>query len=130
MKVNRLIEPLVLALALSVGTLGCKTNPYGVTKLPKDGADSSGSHNPKDLPPGGAINPDGTSPGSEPKGIAESNNHQDWIQDRQTLAADTVHFDYDKSAIRASETKNVAAVAAYLKANPEKAVLVEGHCDE
>jgi peptidoglycan-associated lipoprotein len=128
MKLNRLIEPLVLALVLSVGTLGCKTNPYGVTKLPKDG-DSQSAHNAKDLPPG-ADAKSGDSSGSQATGIAESNNHQDWIQDREALAANTVHFDYDKSAVRASETKNVAAVADYLKANPAKAVLVEGHCDE
>ena len=125
---NRLIEPLVLALALSVGAVGCKTNPYGVTKLPGEKGNTSGTNN--DLGPGATNNASGTGPESQPKEIAESNAHQGWIQDRSTLAANTVHFDYDKSAIRSSEKKNVEAVAAYLKANPEKAVLVEGNCDE
>jgi peptidoglycan-associated lipoprotein len=128
---NRLIEPLVLALALSVGAVGCKTNPYGVTKLPP----GSDKNNPNgtagsELGPGATNGLSGSTAGSQPSEIAESNNHQGWTQDRAALAANTVHFDYDKSAIRSSEQKNVAAVADYLKANPEKAVLVEGHCDE
>jgi len=124
MKVNR-IEPLMLALALAVGVLGCKTNPYGVTKLP-DGSTTSG--NPKDLPPGGQINPNDNPAGSQP--IAESNKHSDWIQDRAPLAADTVHFDYDSTVIKTKDKPKIAAVADYLKGNSAKAVLVEGHCDE
>jgi peptidoglycan-associated lipoprotein len=128
---NRLIEPLVLALALGISAIGCKTNPYGVTKLPP----GSDKNNPNgnagsELGPGSGKPGEGNTPGSEPSGIAETNNHQGWNQDREALAANTVHFDYDKSAIRSNEQKNVAAVADYLKANSEKAVLVEGHCDE
>jgi peptidoglycan-associated lipoprotein len=52
------------------------------------------------------------------------------LQDAETLKADTVYFDYDKSAIRASERAKVASVADYLKAHPEKTLIVEGHCDE
>jgi peptidoglycan-associated lipoprotein len=127
---NRLIEPLVLALALSVGAIGCKTNPYGVTKLPKD-KDGGSTAGTTDLGPGATNGLGGKDlPDGKTTEIAESNNHQGWIQDPKTLAANTVHFDYDKSAIRANEQKNVAAVADYLKTNGEKAVLVEGHCDE
>jgi peptidoglycan-associated lipoprotein len=127
---KRLIEPLVLALALSVGAIGCKTNPYGVTKLPNGDKGNTSGNTGTDLGPGSGKPGEGTTPGSEPKEIAETNNHQGWNQNREALAANTVHFDYDKSAIRSNEQKNVAAVADYLKANPETAVLVEGHCDE
>ena len=95
----------MLALALAVGILGCKTNPYGVTKLP-DGSTTSG--NPKDLPPGKPLSPDESNIGSQP--IAESNKHSDWIQDRVPLAADTVHFDYDSTVIKSKDKPKIAAV--------------------
>ena len=53
-----------------------------------------------------------------------------WIPDRETLKADTVHFDFDSSVLKSSEKPNVAKVADYLKANTGKAVRVEGNCDE
>lgn len=52
------------------------------------------------------------------------------IRDTETLKSDTVYFDYDKSAIRSSEKSKVAAVADYMKANPNQNLVVEGHCDE
>jgi peptidoglycan-associated lipoprotein len=51
-------------------------------------------------------------------------------EDRETLRADTVYFDYDKSAIKSSEGAKVGAVADYLKGHPEANLVVEGHCDE
>jgi peptidoglycan-associated lipoprotein len=127
MKANRLIEPLVLALALAVSAVGCKTNPYGVTKLPEGG---DKQRDPKDLPPGTQINPGDQPAGSQPKEIAESNRHSDWIQDREALSADTVHFDYDSTVIKAKDKPKITTVADYLKGNSAVAVLVEGHCDE
>jgi peptidoglycan-associated lipoprotein len=41
-----------------------------------------------------------------------------------------VYFDFDKSNIRPGDAKILAASAAYLKANPDQLVLIEGHCDE
>ncbi len=43
---------------------------------------------------------------------------------------DLVFFDYDSSAVPASERAKVEAVAAYLRANPSVGLIVEGHCDE
>src|SRR6185295_16131961 len=118
---NRLIGPLVLAVALSIGAVGCKTNPYGVTKLPNGDKGNASGNTGGEIGPGAPGTPGGTGPDSKPTEIAESNSHQGWIQDRTALAANTVHFDYDKSAIRSSEQKNVAAVADFLKSNSEKA---------
>ena len=57
-------------------------------------------------------------------------NHQGWIENADMFKADTVHFDYDSSVVKAGEQPKVAAVAEGLKANSSGAVRVEGHCDE
>lgn len=41
-----------------------------------------------------------------------------------------VHFDFDKSDIKAEYKKVLDANAEYLKKNKKTAVTVEGHCDE
>lgn len=49
--------------------------------------------------------------------------------DRTALAAETVYFDFDQSAIKASERPKLNAAKAYLDANPTVRLLLEGHCD-
>jgi peptidoglycan-associated lipoprotein len=49
--------------------------------------------------------------------------------DRTTLAAQTVYFDFDQSAIKASERAKLDAAKAYLDSNPAARLLLEGHCD-
>ncbi|MDP8263070.1 MAG: peptidoglycan-associated lipoprotein Pal [Candidatus Ancaeobacter aquaticus] len=51
----------------------------------------------------------------EPKGVVE-------FQD--------VHFDYNKSDIRNDSKAILKNIASWMKKNPEKHVMVEGHCDE
>lgn len=41
-----------------------------------------------------------------------------------------IYFDFDKYDIRAGDAKILDANAAWLKANPNNLVLIEGHCDE
>jgi peptidoglycan-associated lipoprotein len=41
-----------------------------------------------------------------------------------------VHFDFDKYEIRPADAEILDASAAWMKANPDYLVLVEGHCDE
>lgn len=50
-------------------------------------------------------------------------------QNRQALAAQTVYFDFDKSAIKPSERPKLAAAKDYLDKNPAYRLLLEGHCD-
>jgi peptidoglycan-associated lipoprotein len=52
------------------------------------------------------------------------------VPDRETLAANTIYFDFDRSAIRPSEQSKLDAVATYLKNTPNVQLVVEGHCDE
>jgi peptidoglycan-associated lipoprotein len=49
--------------------------------------------------------------------------------DRTALAAQTVYFDFDQSAIKASERTKLDAAKSYLDANPSARLLLEGHCD-
>jgi peptidoglycan-associated lipoprotein len=41
-----------------------------------------------------------------------------------------IHFDFDRSEIRPADAAILDANAAWLRANPERLVLIEGHCDE
>jgi peptidoglycan-associated lipoprotein len=41
-----------------------------------------------------------------------------------------IHFDFDRYEIRPDSAKTLEANARWLKANPERSVLIEGHCDE
>ena len=49
---------------------------------------------------------------------------------RANDALKQVFFAFDKSDIRPADAKVLDASAAYLKANPNQLVLIEGHCDE
>jgi len=131
MKVNRSIEPLVLALALSVGALGCKNTAPVVTKLPNGSSGTAGSTS--GLGPGAGTtgeNATGSSPVSGEAIPASTTSHTGWPENREALAAYTVHFEYDSTVIKANDKAKVQAVADYLKSNPADAVRIEGHCDE
>lgn len=57
------------------------------------------------------------------------------VRERQLAAKrafynEDVHFDYDKSIIRADSRQVLQKKAAYMRAHPEVRVIVEGHCDE
>lgn len=121
----------LLALVAVVGALvGCRKHPVGVTPLPgqRPGAVAGPG-------PGGMIGAP-TGPGATglegatgfplpPRG-----SHAGWGEDRETLQQYIVYFDFDRSAIKPNERPKIEAVAAYLRANPNKDVKVEGHCDE
>lgn len=50
-------------------------------------------------------------------------------QNRSILEAQTVYFDYDQSAIKASERTKLQAAKKYLDEHPTHRLLLEGHCD-
>ena len=50
-------------------------------------------------------------------------------QNRAALAANTVYFDFDASAIKASERDKLKAAKDYLDENPTYRLILEGHCD-
>jgi peptidoglycan-associated lipoprotein len=49
---------------------------------------------------------------------------------RSNAALNQIFFAFDKADIRPADAQTLAASAAYLKANPNQLVLIEGHCDE
>ena len=125
MKLNKLVYLLVIALALAGVATGCKKKPGSITPLPNpssprgmggDATDRTGALNPEHGTDSVPMNPD----------LA---NLENFNQDRATLAAHTVHFQYDSAAIRSSEQAHVEAVGSHLKSSGAS-LLIEGHCDE
>ena len=127
MKKVSFLNLFVSALVLSLAVVGCKKNPYGVTPLPGQKAPivgGPGGGTPIQPPP--IIKPDST-------GLLEAadpSKFADWPEDRATLSAQTVYFDFDRSTIKSSEKSKIEAVADYFKKNPGHALRIEGHCDE
>lgn len=131
MKATKLTYLLVIAVALTFASTGCRKRPVGITDINKSTsrvgdpnlAGSTGATVTKEPLPIGGL-PDDVTPQSGKYDPANCN------QDRAALAAHTVHFDFDSSVVKSNEKVNVEAAAAYLKASPNVGLLIEGHCDE
>jgi peptidoglycan-associated lipoprotein len=53
------------------------------------------------------------------------------VQDFQTVSdLRDIHFDYDRADIREEDAKVLDANADWLKAQADRLILIEGHCDE
>jgi peptidoglycan-associated lipoprotein len=67
-----------------------------------------------------------------PTGIetADREVFEDMLVDTNQFKAQTVYFDFDRSAVKPSETAKVEAVASFLKDKLDNRVLIDGHCDE
>ncbi len=116
-----------LALAVIMATTGCHHKPVGVTAIPGPNSASVGGPG-----PGNTLNGEnGLGVGGSPA-IAQNQNWDvsQFNQDRDALAADTVHFAYDSAVIRDSEQSSIQAVASALNADPNAKLLIEGNCDE
>ncbi len=127
MKTTRLIFPLVLALAATLATTGCKHKPVGVTKLPGQAPQVGEAPTPPTLPNTQPMNPE-NQPGVVP--LANPEEFDNMLEDRAALAADTIHFAFDSSVIRSGEKANLAAVAQALSSDSNAKLLIEGNCDE
>lgn len=123
---------MVLGLALTLTAVGCRKTPYDPNAIYGQKY-SIASHGPN-------TDMNNGQPFRSPKAL-ESNpypvgggplgpGHEGWIEDHDSLKADTVYFDFDKSAIKSSERSKLADVVNYLKSHPAAAVRVEGNCDE
>src|SRR6266516_1822856 len=133
MKYAKLLNLLMVVLALSLGVVGCKKKPVGPTPIPgmtgKIGGtnDTSGLLTAPPLAPDQNPNVKPVQDGPIPLG---GRNLGDYIPNRERFAANTVYFDFDRATIKPSETGKIEEVAKYLQANPTHAVQIEGHCDE
>ena len=141
MKLKKLLYPLVMAIAATLATTGCKHKPIGVTPIPGPEQPIVGNQgaNPNTLPPGEALGGMGENPsGVSSTGSGSSDGtptaplamFEGMVKDKAALAAYTIHFAFDSSVIRDSDQANISAVAAALNANPSDKVLIAGNCDE
>jgi peptidoglycan-associated lipoprotein len=134
MKRNNTLQLLGLGLVLTIGVVGCKHKPSGVTHLPNGSTGVTGDGN--GLDNGLKTSTDGVDGANSTKssditgGVSQERTHNGWNKDAEMFKADTVHFDYDSTVIKSGDRSKVAHVADYLKGNPAAAVEVDGHCDE
>ena len=135
MKTTKLIFPLTLALVAILATTGCKKGLTKVTQLPGENpAVVGGDTDPGTLPPAMPITPDngnvtpGGGPGQLP--VSSSWDPADTTQDRQALAAYTVHFAFDSATVKSDEESKVTIVSESLKSDMNAKLLIEGNCDE
>jgi peptidoglycan-associated lipoprotein len=130
MKTMKLIYPLALALIVTLASTGCKHSPGKTTTLPGSKPGLVGDpYNPPTLPPGNPINPE-FDPNIHGIPAADPSLFENMIEDRPALAAYTIHFAFDSSAIKSSEQSNLQAVAAALKSDTSAKLLIEGNTDE
>ena len=138
MKMNKMIFPLVFALAATLATTGCKHGFNKVTPLPGAYAHPPGGDpQPPTLPPGGQMPGDQTpiTNTGDKTAIGGGPLSDNWTldqvtQNRDALAAYTVHFKFDSAAVQDKEQVSIASVGQVLAANANAKLLIEGHCDE
>lgn len=153
MKSLRLVTTLAIAAVLMTGVTGCKKTPKNVTGIPRmgvtpiqddpnrirlgNGANGTGTDRSKTLQ--GDADPNATGLGTTSKpltadeiaeGAGKNGARPEGAENREVLAAETVHFDYDRSTVKSSEVPKVQRVATYLKNQATAFLRVEGNCDE
>jgi peptidoglycan-associated lipoprotein len=136
MKRSIYLNLLTVALLLCAGTVGCRPKPKNPTPIPtgKTGVQpESGPFGPETVRPLPPTTDVTSAPPRDPNAAippAERWNRDNFIPDREALAANTVYFDFDRHTVKASEQSKIEAVAGHLRSNQGDAVEVEGHCDE
>lgn len=137
MKRFKLGKLFVLGLVLTIGMVGCRKSPKGLTYLGP--GTRSGPSNPRPGPPIDAqqnpVTPPDTGPISRPIVSGElpttgRENFDNMNEDRAFFQADTVYFDFDSAVVKASERSKAETVATFLKSHADNKLTIEGHCDE
>ncbi len=127
MKLTKFTNLVLLGLIVTVAVSGCRKRPTPLTVLP-----GSKFGNVPDVPPSPPISSDtnagtGTLTGTPQPGPDAFANY---TRNAEIFKADTVYFDFDSSAVKASERSKIGHVADYMKGHTADALSVEGHCDE
>ena len=112
--------PLLLALTLALAACGDEKNA-NYTGMGSDGGALPGN--------GGSdtVNPNDVASGIPPSARGNFNPND---ADYQTLASDTVYFDFDKSTISAAEQGKLQQVSEWFKSNPGHSLFLAGHADK
>jgi peptidoglycan-associated lipoprotein len=139
MKLVRLVPLLAVGLALSLGGIGCRKNLDKVTNIPGQppprpetaGTGSPlGTGNPLDSGTGTGTGVTGA-PGTGEGIKASQRNFDNMDQNREVFAADTIHFDFDKSNVRTEDVPKLENIARRMKSEYQgKFLRIEGYCDE
>ena len=141
MKLNQIVLPLVLPLAVMLMTTGCpRKSNVPLTKLRQPAVTSTQTPQPDldtkplnvtDTPPVLTQTPAPPPYTGGPIGTATNwGDPANMNIDREKLAAYTVHFKFDSAVVEDSEQANVASVAQALAADASVKLMIEGHCDE
>jgi len=127
MKLSKFFNLLLMGLLCGIAAVGCGTSKPPVTKFDSNGQNGGGKTG--DIGEGGKLGPGagGVGPGG---GEAATFDPDSMNPDRAALAAQTIYFDLDSSAIRSDDQSKLEAVASALKSDASAKLLIEGDCDE
>ena len=103
MRATKLTYLLIFTLALTFAGTGCRKKPVDVTNLPGRPKPYVGGEKPSGLQGEKITAPEDVKFGGGQTSETWSPDDPNLVADRATLAMHTVHFDYDSSAIKASE---------------------------
>ncbi len=109
---------LICAATLAVAACGDDKNNPNYTGMGPDGAGLPNTDTVGGNTPDSGIQ-------ESPRGSFNPNN-----VDNETLASDTIYFDFDKSTINADERGKLDAVSEWFKNNPGHALFLAGHADK
>jgi peptidoglycan-associated lipoprotein len=103
----------------------------GCTKKPKRPDPSATVLGPTGGGSGGTLNPSDVNAALDPSAMGLEARDPNIIEDANSIRGmfQPVLFDYDSSAIKASERSKLQDAANYLKEHPDQRILLEGHCD-
>jgi peptidoglycan-associated lipoprotein len=126
MKTNKLIYLLAFGLAMSLAATGCHKQTTSLTPIPGTAGPKIAEEPAPPMNPAPPVNTNemvNSIPLPPPTDGAVT-------EDPNTLAAETIHFHFDSSAVRKDEQVHVEAAVASLRMDPNVKVRLEGHCDE
>jgi peptidoglycan-associated lipoprotein len=131
MKINKTIYALAFTLAITLASTGCRHQPVGITHIPSTTpppVPEENNINTMPMPANGQVGENQMPPGTIP--TANGWDLSQYNQDRDALAADTIHFAFDSAVIRDDDQPKLQAVAEAMAADPNAKLLIEGNCDE
>ena len=115
---NKCRLPLLIALTIALAACGDDKNANYTGMGDNGGALPGGSDQ---------VNPGGDASGIPPSPRGDFNPE---TSDYQTLASDTIYFDFDKSTIGGDERGKLDQVSEWFKANPGHSLFLAGHADK
>ncbi len=133
MKSKTLLNLIALSAALVISGAGCRHTPQNAKTVPNTARPENPPGQLENGPGMADANNNGVNSSANPPGggmLAPTGSFAGWAANSDILHDDTIHFDYDKSSIRANEQSKLDAVADYLKNHSGIAVRIEGNCDE